>query len=90
MIVKVIGMTDEVYINTDYITNISITDRVVSVRVPKRAGEFPDIQQQHHYYLTIGLVGSQHHIRFADKDRATQIMGDLVRIASKSQNVRQL
>ena len=90
MVVKINGMTDEVFINTDYITNISVMDKVVSVRVPKRPGEFPDIQEQHHYYLVVGLVGSQHHIRFEDKNRATQIMEDLANLTNKTQTIRQL
>lgn len=90
MIVKIMGMTDEVYINTDYITNISVMDKVVSARIPKREGEFPDIQEQHHYYLVIGLVGSQHHIRFEDKNKANQIMEDLARVTNKTQTIRQL
>ncbi len=90
MIVKINGMTDEVFINTDYITNISVVDKVVSVRVPKRPGEFPDIQEQHHYYLVIGLVGSQHHIRFEDKNKVNQIMEELARVTNKTQTIRQL
>ena len=90
MIVKINGMTDEVFINTDYITNISVVDKVVSVRVPKRPGEFPDIQEQHHYYLVIGLVGSQHHIRFEDKNKVNQIMEELARLTNKTQTIRQL
>jgi len=90
MIVKVIGMTDVVYVNTDYITNISVMDKVVSVRVPKRASEFPDIQEEHRYYLTVGLVGSQHHIRFAHRDVAEQKMAELAGIASKNSNIREI
>ena len=90
MIVKILGMYDEVFINTDYITNISVMDRAVSKAVSKQEGEIPEIQEQHHYYLVIGLVGSQHHIRFEDKNKANQIMEDLARITNKTQTVRQL